>query len=126
MADAAAVDNPELLGAKGISDHAALSVLLRLRGARLAAERPVPKHIFTSVPFQRRLQGVVVDGDDDLLRWSPPTATEHYKYIAKEAAREARNILFLTAPDLPGTLQLAARGIARAVWRQDVGLATEL
>eukprot|EP00959_Pyramimonas_sp_CCMP1952_P358098 7498093-Pyramimonas_sp.AAC.1 len=58
MTDVATVDNPELLSAKGVSDHAALSIRLRLRGAGPAAERPIPKHIFASVPFQRRLQGV--------------------------------------------------------------------
>eukprot|EP00959_Pyramimonas_sp_CCMP1952_P216988 4538032-Pyramimonas_sp.AAC.1 len=62
----------------GISDHAALSIRLRLRGARPASERPIPKHIFTSVAFQRRLRGMVADSDEDLLRWSPPVATEHY------------------------------------------------
>ncbi|CAK0810355.1 unnamed protein product, partial [Prorocentrum cordatum] len=62
----------------------------------------------------------------DLLRWSPPVATEHYKYMMKEAARGARDILFFSAPDLPGTLQLVARGIARAVWRQDAALALKL
>ncbi|CAK0803153.1 unnamed protein product, partial [Prorocentrum cordatum] len=126
MTEVNTVDTPEHLSSQGISDHAALSVRLRLRGARPASERPIPKHIFTSVAFQRRLRGMVADSDEDLLRWSPPVATEHYKYMMKEAAREARNILFYSAPDLPGTLQLVARGIARAVWRQDAALALKL
>eukprot|EP00959_Pyramimonas_sp_CCMP1952_P014508 307346-Pyramimonas_sp.AAC.1 len=68
---------------------------------------------------------MLADGRDD-LRWSTPTATGHYELTMKEAARETRDRLIFAAPDLPGALQLVARGVARAVWRQDVALATQL
>eukprot|EP00959_Pyramimonas_sp_CCMP1952_P221366 4627580-Pyramimonas_sp.AAC.1 len=67
MTDACTIDSPEALSPTGVSDHAALTVRIRLRGARPQQERPIPKHIFTSKLFQQRLQGMLADRCDDLL-----------------------------------------------------------
>eukprot|EP00959_Pyramimonas_sp_CCMP1952_P269571 5635637-Pyramimonas_sp.AAC.1 len=55
MTDVCTIDSPEALCLKGVSDHAAVSVRLRLRGAHPQQERPIPKHTVTSKLFQQRL-----------------------------------------------------------------------
>eukprot|EP00959_Pyramimonas_sp_CCMP1952_P351545 7365618-Pyramimonas_sp.AAC.1 len=50
---------------------------------------------------------------------SPPYRLEHFKYLMKEAAREARDNDFRRRPHHPATLLQLARSMARVVWRQD-------
>ncbi|CAK0820758.1 unnamed protein product [Prorocentrum cordatum] len=94
---AGTIDSPESLNGKVVSDRAAVTVALRQRAARPPQERPIPKLIFQSPFFERRLQGMLQDGDGELLSWSPLVSSEHYEEMMKETAGETRDVLFFQA-----------------------------
>jgi len=117
----AVLSSPEDNEAKGISDHAAVEIVLANLGAADVKKKVISRHICKCPQFTRALEKLVEAVG--VLSLPRDLQLGVYKRCIWEAARVTRDHLLTHDPSGEESQRLVVDSIGRAVWRQDLKLA---
>lgn len=121
---AALTEPPDRLQAQRVSDHAPVRVVLQVKSDREQADKPIPFRIARSEAFAQRLRELSA-----LVPWWSIGDLEALQKM-KQIQREAANVVMkMEREHLPRSCEAMAAllmALARAVARQQAGLAAEI